>query len=68
MAEHKITITIHEDGSFQASTEGLKGEMCLEELEALLDNLEDVKSVKKTDEFYQTEQKKTNTQLKNKKS
>lgn len=29
MAEEKITITIDEDGKISASTQGIKGEMCL---------------------------------------
>lgn len=53
MAEHRITITIDENGKIDASTSGIKGEMCLTELQSLLDDLENLQSIKKTDEYYQ---------------
>lgn len=53
MAEQQITITIDENGKINASTSGIKGEMCLTELQSLLDDLENLQSVKKTDEYYQ---------------
>jgi len=53
MAEQRITITIDENGKIDASTSGIKGEMCLTELQSLLDDLENLQSVKKTDEYYQ---------------
>jgi hypothetical protein len=55
MAENRITITIDEQGRVSASTEGFKGELCLEELEKLLGELGDQATLKKTDEFFQQE-------------
>ena len=37
MKEQRITVTIDADGKMSAKTSGLKGETCIEELEALLD-------------------------------
>lgn len=68
MAEQRITITINEDGKISATTEGIKGETCLEELEELLGGLDDCASVKKTDEFYQEAQRKVSRTQKNTKS
>ena len=53
MAEQRITITIDENGKIDASTSGIKGEMCLSELQELLDDLDNLQSVKKTDEYFQ---------------
>jgi hypothetical protein len=55
MAEHRIEITIDQDGKISALTEGIKGEMCLDKLQELLGELDDMDSVSKTDEFYQKE-------------
>ena len=52
MAEQRIIVTIDENGKINASTDGLKGEVCLSELQELLD-MENLQSVKKTDEYYQ---------------
>ena len=43
MKEERITITINEDGSLNVKTEGLKGEACLDEVNALLDGVENIK-------------------------
>lgn len=53
MAEQRITLTIDEQGSTTAKTQGFKGETCLEALEVLLDLEGNVTSLKKTDEFHQ---------------
>lgn len=53
MKEQRINITINEDGSLDLKTDGIKGEVCLSEVEELLDELADIKEVKKTDEYYQ---------------
>jgi hypothetical protein len=53
MAEQRIVITIDGNGKINASTEGIKGEMCLDELQKLLEDIADLQSVIKTDEFYQ---------------
>ncbi|WCC45662.1 DUF2997 domain-containing protein [Tenacibaculum finnmarkense] len=62
MAEQTITITIDENGKIKAETVGIKGEMCLDELQELLDNQNDLLAIKKTDEYFQQEK----TQIKNK--
>lgn len=53
MKEQRINITINEDGSLDLKTDGIKGEACLSEVEELLDELADIKEVKKTNEYYQ---------------
>ncbi len=53
MKEQRINIIINEDGSLDLKTDGIKGEACLSEVEELLDELADIKEVKKTDEYYQ---------------
>ena len=53
MAEHRIDITIDENGKISASTEGIKGEVCLAELQDLLGDLADLESYEKTDEWFQ---------------
>lgn len=53
MKEQRINITINEYGSLDLKTDGIKGEACLSEVEELLDELADIKEVKKTDEYYQ---------------
>ena len=65
MAEEKITITIDEDGKISASTQGIKGEMCLTELEALLGKDINIQSVTKTDEYYQKTKTSNQETLKN---
>ena len=53
MKEQRINITINEDGSLDLKTDGIKGESCLSEVEEILNELADIKEVKKTDEYYQ---------------
>ncbi|MDR1903714.1 MAG: DUF2997 domain-containing protein [Treponema sp.] len=54
MAEQRIVITLDENGKINAATEGIKGEMCLDELQELLGEIAELESISKTDEFYQT--------------
>lgn len=68
MAEQRIIVTIDENGKINASTDGIKGEMCLTELQELLDDFEDLQSLTKTDEYYQSEETKSKNVIKNKKS
>lgn len=65
MAEERITITIDEDGKISASTQGMKGEMCLAELEELLGKNINLLSVSKTDEYYQKTKNSNQEILKN---
>jgi len=53
MAEKRISITIDENGKISAKTDGIKGEICLTELEEIIGEEISVMSVKKTDEYYQ---------------
>lgn len=68
MAEQTIIIEIDENGKIKAETQGIKGEMCLTELENLLAELIDVQSISTTDEFNQKTQIKNQQNIKNKKS
>lgn len=67
MAEQRIVITIDENGKINASTEGIKGEMCLDELQELLGSYEELQSISKTDEFYQANELKSQNKIQNKK-
>ena len=67
MAEQRIVITIDENGKINASTEGIKGDICLDQLQKLLGNLEELQSITKTDEFYQTNELKSQNKIQNKK-
>jgi Protein of unknown function (DUF2997) len=68
MAEQKIIITIDENGRIVAETQGIKGEACLTELEALLGSSLEIASLKTTDEFQQETKIDNQQQLKSKKS
>lgn len=67
MAEQRIVITIDENGKINASTEGIKGELCLDELQKLLGDLADLDKVTKTDEFYQENELKSKSKIEIKK-
>jgi len=57
MPEQRIIVTIDDSGKINAETEGIKGEVCIDELQMLLGEVADLESVSKTDEYYQlTEQ------------
>ena len=51
MKEQRITVTINAEGKMSAKTDGLKGETCIEELEALLSELTELDDVKHTREY-----------------
>tara|TARA_B100000767_G_C19259490_1_gene326615 strand:+ start:89 stop:304 length:216 start_codon:yes stop_codon:yes gene_type:complete len=51
MKEQRITVTIDAEGKMSAKTNGLKGETCIEELEALLSELAELDDVKHTREY-----------------
>jgi hypothetical protein len=63
MAEQRIVVTIDGDGRIEATTAGIKGEMCLDELHELLGELADLKSVTKTDEYRQKAEIKTQVKI-----
>ena len=68
MAEEKIVINIDEFGKISAATEGFQGETCLNELEKILEGIDSIVDIKKTDKYYQkvNVKKKTNIQSKRK--
>ena len=51
MKEKRITVTIDAEGKMSAKTDGLKGETCIEELEALLSELAELDDVTHTREY-----------------
>jgi len=53
MKEQRITVTIDAEGKMSAKTTGLKGETCIEELEALLSELAEIEDVKHTQEYHE---------------
>lgn len=67
MAEERILVTIDENGKINASTEGIKGEMCLDELQKLIGDFADLDSITKTDEFFQTNELKRQNKIEIKK-
>jgi hypothetical protein len=55
MREQRITVTIDAEGKMTAKTSGLKGETCIEELEALLSELAELDDVEHTREYQEKE-------------
>jgi len=52
MQEFNINIEIDEDGNINAETKGMKGEVCIDELENILKGLEGEQIYKNKPEFY----------------
>jgi hypothetical protein len=53
MPEQRIVVTIDDSGKISAETAGIKGEVCVDELQKLLGEIADLESLSKTDEYYQ---------------
>lgn len=53
MKEFNIEINIDDLGNVSAETKGIQGEICVDELELILKNLDGNRSEKKKPEFYQ---------------
>lgn len=54
MKEEKIIVIINEDGSMELETKGIKGPVCEDALNELLEDIdEEVIEKKKTPDFYQ---------------
>ena len=53
MQEYNVTIEIDEDGNIRAETKEMKGEVCVDELDAILKGLEGKQSTKNKPEFYE---------------
>jgi hypothetical protein len=51
MKEERIVVTIDAKGTMTAKTTGIKGERCIEELEALLSELAELDEIKHTREY-----------------
>ena len=53
MQEYNVIIEIDEDGNIRAETKGMKGDICVSELDEILKGLDGDKSFKNKSEFYQ---------------
>ena len=53
MKEYNVVIEIDEDGNIKAETKGMKGEVCLGELDEILKGLDGEQEFKNKPEFYQ---------------
>ncbi len=53
MQEYKIEIEIDEEGNIKAETKGMSGDVCVSELDNILDGLAGDKDFKNKPEFYQ---------------
>lgn len=53
MKEQRITVMIDADGKMSAKTNGIKGETCIDELEALLSELAELDDVQHTREYHE---------------
>jgi hypothetical protein len=65
MPEKRIIITLNDDGTIKAQTDGFKGESCLEALEALLGTDAQLTQLNTTDEFSQHVENRNSQQQKN---
>jgi len=63
MTEQRIIIEIDENGKIKAKTSEIKGEICLDELQELLEDIAVLDNVKKTDEFYQKKEIRTSNKI-----
>ncbi len=57
MKEFNIEIEIDNDGNIKAETKGMKGDICINELEEILAGLEGEQGFKNKPEFYQKSSK-----------
>jgi len=53
MQEFNVEIEIDKDGNIKAETKGMKGDVCIDELEEILAGLEGEQKFKNKPEFYQ---------------
>ena len=60
MQEYNVIIEIDEDGNIKAETKGMKGDICISELDEILKGLEGEQSFKNKPEFYQKNEKEKN--------
>jgi len=64
MQEYNVTIEIDEDGNIKAETKGMKGDICVGELDEILKGLDGEKGFKNKPEFYHSVKKKSNITIK----
>ena len=65
MQEYNVVIEIDEDGNIKAETKGMKGEVCVSELDEILKGLEGEQDFKNKPDFYQKEANKNKNLTKN---
>lgn len=53
MQEYNVVIEIDEDGNIKAETKGMKGKVCVSELDEILKGLDGKQDFKNKPEFYQ---------------
>jgi hypothetical protein len=56
MQEYNVIIEIDEDGNIKAETKGMKGEVCVGELDEILKGLDGEQEFKNKPEFYQNQE------------
>lgn len=61
MKEERIVVTIDANGTMTAKTTGIKGERCIEELEALLSELAELDEIQHTREYKEKDAQVKNT-------
>jgi len=66
MQEYNVTINIDENGNIQAETKGMKGDVCVGELDEILKGLDGKQDFKNKPEFYQSLKKKSKILVKTK--
>lgn len=57
MQEYNVIIEIDADGNIKAETKGMKGDICVSELDEILKGLEGEQTFKNKPEFYQKNEK-----------
>jgi len=67
MKEFNVIVDIDEDGNIKAETKGMKGEVCVNELDEILQGLDGERDFKNKPDFYQKDKSVVKT-LKLKKS
>jgi len=63
MQEYNVVIEIDEDGNIKAETKGMKGDICVSELDEILKGLDGEESFKNKPEFYQKESQKNKNSI-----
>ncbi len=57
MKEFNVIVEIDEDGNIKAETKGMEGEVCVTELDEMLEGLVGERSFKNKPEFYEKSQR-----------